>query len=158
MKKSAAILLAFGALLLSACSKCIDDNDYYYVAEHYLLTISNRTDSTIVWYVPEHGDVDCESVTGELPAELSAKQKNEFSTVAARSHEDIYIIDDGETSNLETYHPEDTVTFYFFGKKTLEKHSWAEIVENRMWLAAYSYSVEDMIKADKLVSFPSSVK
>lgn len=149
------LALALSALALCSCSKEV----YYYepvgpCREFYLLTLTNNTSSEIVCFVPEHGDVPCAEVTGELPAALTDELKDSFIRIPGRRSCNITIVNDGTLSPIETYHPEDAVTFYFFDAKTLDGSEWSEVVEGQKWLDRRSFKVEDVIKAGKEITFP----
>jgi len=156
MKKIFAILAtAVATCLVVACDMDFID-DAYVSTSRYLLSVQNVSDTDVIWFVPDHGDVDCKDVTGELPETLTARLETNFYSAKAKSYNSIYIYDGGVTSTLETYHADDLVTFYFFDAKVFETTDWATIKADKLWLARYTYSAEDVINMNKLIVYPAA--
>jgi len=155
MKKYLIIALAALALVSTACDSDRLDSDSVEVVgtRHYLLTFINDSDETVSWFVPEHGNDEDDSIKGALPDTLTSYLKDNFYEVAAHRKSEFYIVDSANKCPLEGYHPDEIVDFYVFSAKTLSSNSWKAIVSRKMWLAKYSYSVQDMIDAGKVIRY-----
>jgi len=152
MKKS--LIIAF-AVLVAGVTACEIDGYEPTRVDNYVFSIVNNTADTLVWFVPEHGDVACDEVTGDLPVELTPELKNYFFYVGPLRQTAFSVTNQPPFCPLEEYHPNDTVTFYFFSPKTLRENEWSEIVEQKLWLAKYSYTAQQVIDMNKLITYPA---
>ena len=155
MKKTVipAVLAAI-CLVVSGCSLAYEDP--YYNTRHYLMQVCNGTDKAIVWFVPEHGDVDCEEC-GALPETLSDYLKSHFYRLEPYASRDVIVYENGDLSPIEQYHPDDLVPFYFFDAQVLADTDWKKIVDEHLWLAHHRISVEDLLKNKQTITYPSKV-
>lgn len=147
------------ALLVGSCTK---DAYYDYVEEHFLLCIKNLTDSDVLMYVPPRAEAPLFEQPLEKPAEIFPLFcRYDFYTVKAHQSTNLYVTERGTLSSIETYLPEDAVTFYFFDPEVLgpmdemNDEKWAAIIDGEKWLARYTYTAQQVIDMDKVISFPS---
>lgn len=148
-------IFAIAALLFAATacdSSYVPGYDDGY-RQYYLMTVRNTSDADINLFIPEHGDVDCSEVTGALPDSLTTALKNSMFRVDAKSSIRIYVDNSGIISPIETYHPEDKVTFYFFDRQVLADSTWKTIVEQELWLKKVSLSAGELIDANKVLTY-----
>lgn len=153
MKKTIIVAIAALAALFTACEPVRSDG-YEYYDQYYVFSIVNNTPDTLVWFVPPHGSVPCEAVTGELPEEMTETLEQYFFVANPLRQTAFSCNNRPPLSPIEEYHPEDLVTFYFFSPKVLRETPWSEIVENKLWLARYTYSARQVIDMNKLISYP----
>lgn len=146
--------LAIVALALSV-SGCYRGN--YEISrpydEYYVMTLFNRSDINVAWFVPVHGEVDCDDA-GALPDELGADELNSLIYTAPRQGYPIYLRQSFPTSPLDGYHTDDIVPFYVFDTAVLRDSSWAAIKRDSLWLAKYELSVEAVVKNNYQVCYP----
>ena len=152
MKKTFFATLAL-ALFVSACGMdyvSYEKSNSY--EKHFLMTVRNTHDFDAVLFIPEHGDVDCGEVTGELPDTLTQYLRSTLVPIDARSSVLLYVDNSGNVSPIETYHPEDKVPFYLFDSRVLADSTWKSVVKNKLWIKRVDVSVDDILSSDKTLA------
>ena len=135
----------FLALVVSGCTKYVD------FFPHHLLTITNQSDKSVTWIVPER-ELDRTGFCSEdLPQTLTAAIETQIrdNVIAARSSSRLNVNDGRINTVLDEYLAGDVVCFYFFDTATLSNNSWETIVADKMWLKKMPLSASDVIGMDK---------
>lgn len=139
----------FLALVVSGCTKYVD------FFPHHLLTITNQSDKSVTWIVPER-ELDRTGFCSEdLPQTLTAAIEEQIrdNVIAARSSSRLKVNDGRSNTVLDEYFAGDVVCFYFFDTATLSNNSWETIVADKMWLKKMPLSASDVIGMDKEIVF-----
>lgn len=137
-------VIAAAMLQLCGCSRYYEPE--YDVMRHYVLTVENNSNESITWIVPDYNPAD--------PGVLSPDVKSMENVIAPGRSQDVILDYYKERSPLETYGPEEAVTFYFFLTSTLRENTWEDAVNNKMWLESRSLTPSDVINAGKVISYP----
>lgn len=151
--KRLATLAALAVTLLAGCAKEVYIADICY-DEHWLMTITNKSDAPVVCFTPERANLPAPGKDGGLPAVLSERERKSAIAVPAKSVARITIVEDGEPDIFEEYGVDDVVQFYIFDKDIFDNTPWEEIVSGGLWLAKYSFTAKQLIDAGKSIVYP----
>ena len=133
------------------CDKYYDGyyDDLYYETSKDVLTFRNFSNDTTVWFIPDSEH------SGNLPEELSEWQKISIWELNPHSACTIsFDSNDSYETPVETYGVNDRMVIYVFKKSVWESHSWNELVNGRMWSGKVAYSVDDVLKLNRIVTYP----
>lgn len=151
------VLAALAVTLLAGCAKEVYIADISY-GEHWLMTVTNKSDTPIVCFTPAKANLPAPGKDGGLPAVLSERERKSAIAVPAKSVARVTIVDDGEPDIFEEYGVDDSVQFYLFDKDIFDKTPWEEIVSGNLWLAKYSFTAKQLIDAGKSIVYPQVQK
>lgn len=142
------LILILLSLTVSGCCK------YYDFQEQYLLTITNKSDQSITWIVPDKriDGVGDSSVLPDILTETIEKEINE-NVIGPHSSVDIMVNDECRGTIFDNYLADDVVCFYFFDTATIRENSWEIVVTNKMWLKKMPMSASDVIEMKKEIVF-----
>ena len=142
------LILILLSLTVSGCCK------YYDFQEQYLLTITNKSDQSITWIVPDKriDGVGDSSVLPDILTETIEKEINE-NVISPHSSVDIMVNDECRGTIFDNYLADDVVCFYFFDTATIRENSWEIVVTNKMWLKKMPMSASDVIEMKKEIVF-----
>lgn len=142
---------------LCACTKEVYVDDIHY-QEHYLMTITNKSDVPVVCLTPAKGSLPAPGKDGGLPSVLNEREKKSAVVIPAKSVARITVVEDDSLDILEEYGVDDSVQFYIFDKDVFENTPWEDIVVGELWLAKYSFTAKQLIDAGKSIVYPQTKK
>lgn len=153
MKKNILIFVSViaAAFLASSCDRYYDKyyDPSYYETSNDFMTLRNYSSEATVWFIPAKEN------SGTLPSELSEWQKISIYEIDAHSAMTLKFDSlDSYVTPVETYAPTDRMVIYVFPKKVWDSHTWAELVSGEMWTGKGSYSVDEMVQLNKIVTYP----
>ena len=151
MKKSLILFASVLAVLgIASCSKAYEHYEDP-VPTRYLFTVHNSTDASIYFFVPDRAQ---EGATGELPATLTERLRENFYLVPSLSRGRLEINLDHDPCPIESYKADDEVTFYFFDQETFDTNEWETILAEKMWIGTCKLSAQQVIDMDCFIEYP----
>ena len=152
--------MAVATLFSLLCTSCLHKDCLFGESvppmgmEQYLMTVANDSDVATVWYFPSHGNVSCEDA-GQLPSSKPAcsAESDVCFPLQPRKSLMITISYDGVTHPAQGYHVDDSLPIYVFDKTVFETSTWEQIVNGQLWLKKFTFTVEQLVEADRKVRY-----
>lgn len=137
--------------LVCGCDRYYDSeyDERYYETSKDFMTLRNFSSDTTVWFIPERDNA------ATLPSELSEWQSISVYEIGPHSAMILtFDSNDSYVTPVETYGVEDRMVIYVFKKKVWESNDWSALVSGKMWCGCVSYSVDEIVALNKIVTYP----